>query len=105
MSQVSVIALVSAYNEADIIAQVVDDLVSQQISVYLLDDGSTDDTIARVEPFVGRGVIAIDRFWKGRRKGALPVTRPAVSGSTAKVGRNDPCPCGSGKKYKRCCGA
>jgi uncharacterized protein len=24
--------------------------------------------------------------------------------STSKVGRNDPCPCGSGKKYKRCCG-
>ena len=22
-----------------------------------------------------------------------------------KVGRNDPCPCGSGKKYKACCGA
>ena len=21
----------------------------------------------------------------------------------AKIGRNDPCPCGSGKKYKRCC--
>jgi len=24
--------------------------------------------------------------------------------TTKKVGRNDPCPCGSGKKYKRCCG-
>ncbi|MCD8388130.1 MAG: SEC-C domain-containing protein [Bacteroidales bacterium] len=24
--------------------------------------------------------------------------------SGAKVGRNDPCPCGSGKKYKHCCG-
>lgn len=24
--------------------------------------------------------------------------------STTKVGRNDPCPCGSGKKYKNCCG-
>ncbi len=23
---------------------------------------------------------------------------------TPKVGRNDPCPCGSGKKYKKCCG-
>ena len=23
----------------------------------------------------------------------------------ATVGRNDPCPCGSGKKYKKCCGA
>jgi uncharacterized protein YecA (UPF0149 family) len=22
---------------------------------------------------------------------------------TPKVGRNDPCPCGSGKKYKKCC--
>jgi SEC-C motif len=22
-----------------------------------------------------------------------------------KVGRNDPCPCGTGKKYKKCCGA
>ena len=29
--------------------------------------------------------------------------RPVVKGQ--KVGRNDPCPCGSGKKYKRCCGA
>jgi uncharacterized protein YecA (UPF0149 family) len=24
--------------------------------------------------------------------------------SRASVGRNDPCPCGSGKKYKKCCG-
>ncbi len=24
--------------------------------------------------------------------------------SVAKIGRNDPCPCGSGKKYKKCCG-
>lgn len=24
-------------------------------------------------------------------------------GVTNKVGRNDPCPCGSGKKYKKCC--
>lgn len=28
--------------------------------------------------------------------------RPVVNGK--KVGRNDPCPCGSGKKYKKCCG-
>jgi preprotein translocase subunit SecA len=31
--------------------------------------------------------------------------RPAVAAGAAKVGRNAPCPCGSGKKYKRCCGA
>ena len=32
--------------------------------------------------------------------------KPSASqpGKQKKVGRNDPCPCGSGKKYKRCCG-
>ncbi len=29
---------------------------------------------------------------------------PRPSSRTVKVGRNDPCPCGSGKKYKHCCG-
>jgi uncharacterized protein YecA (UPF0149 family) len=28
-----------------------------------------------------------------------------VQRNLPKVGRNDPCPCGSGKKYKKCCGA
>ena len=30
---------------------------------------------------------------------AMPFRREAE-----KIGRNDPCPCGSGKKYKKCCG-
>ncbi|HEY1204550.1 MAG: SEC-C metal-binding domain-containing protein [Bryobacteraceae bacterium] len=29
---------------------------------------------------------------------------PLTEAKPAKVGRNDPCPCGSGKKYKKCCG-
>ena len=29
---------------------------------------------------------------------------PKPKKSEKKVGRNDPCPCGSGKKYKKCCG-
>ena len=31
--------------------------------------------------------------------------KPVVKKASEKVGRNDPCPCGSGKKYKNCCGA
>jgi preprotein translocase subunit SecA len=34
------------------------------------------------------------------RASAQPIVR-----DSPKVGRNDPCPCGSGKKYKRCCGS
>jgi SEC-C motif-containing protein len=36
-------------------------------------------------------------------KGELDLT--PKQDATAKIGRNDPCPCGSGKKYKKCCGA
>jgi len=32
-----------------------------------------------------------------------PMTKPAALPKKMKVGRNDPCPCGSGKKYKKCC--
>lgn len=40
------------------------------------------------------------KFKEGQIKGAGPIKR-----IEPKVGRNDPCSCGSGKKYKKCCGA
>ncbi len=36
--------------------------------------------------------------------GQAPTPQTVVR-NAPKVGRNDPCPCGSGKKYKKCCGA
>ncbi|MDO8813695.1 MAG: SEC-C metal-binding domain-containing protein [Gallionella sp.] len=33
----------------------------------------------------------------------LPALHPGFLGVVPKVGRNDPCPCGSGKKFKKCC--
>lgn len=41
--------------------------------------------------------------WEDEEYG-MPIVQPYVR-DTPKVGRNDPCPCGSGKKYKKCCGA
>jgi preprotein translocase subunit SecA len=38
-------------------------------------------------------------------RGAAIDIQPAPIRSGPKIGRNDPCPCGSGKKYKNCCGA
>lgn len=38
-------------------------------------------------------------FTSGKVLGLQPVRR-----DSPKVGRNDPCPCGSGKKFKKCCG-
>ncbi len=39
------------------------------------------------------------RYLDGQVQGHTPYRREAP-----KTGRNDPCPCGSGKKYKKCCG-
>ena len=39
------------------------------------------------------------KFADGELVGEKPIQR-----EEPKVGRNDPCPCGSGKKYKKCCG-
>ena len=38
-------------------------------------------------------------------KDAVAPTAEPVRRTAPKVGRNDPCSCGSGKKYKKCCGA
>ncbi|MBI3514172.1 MAG: UPF0149 family protein [Proteobacteria bacterium] len=42
--------------------------------------------------------LRIRRFWVAPHEFSAPVR-------VTKVGRNDPCPCGSGRKYKKCCGA
>jgi len=43
----------------------------------------------------------IERFWAPHRKSAVA----QVQRDAPKTGRNDDCPCGSGKKFKKCCGA
>ena len=45
----------------------------------------------------------IEGFEGGAKQAAKKVV--LTPKRSAKVGRNDPCPCGSGKKYKNCCGA
>jgi yecA family protein len=48
------------------------------------------------------GLIALHHAWRGRED---PFARSSVAAPDRKVGRNERCPCGSGKKYKHCCGS
>ena len=48
------------------------------------------------------GVMEVYDYFRAQRERNLA---PATVRRAAKVGRNDPCPCGSGKKFKQCCGA
>jgi uncharacterized protein len=55
---------------------------------------------------IGAWVLAIN-YWRLENydpKQGGSIARPGMHGSPGKIGRNDPCPCGSGKKYKKCCG-
>ena len=46
-----------------------------------------------------------DRATYAQQAAARRSQRAPYERADPKVGRNDPCPCGSGKKYKRCCGS
>jgi uncharacterized protein len=68
-------------------------------------DPITPDKREQVIAFMAAGLMnAYEYFRKEREKPDLGVHAPESRRSTPKVGRNDPCPCGSGKKYKKCCG-
>jgi glycosyltransferase involved in cell wall biosynthesis len=60
-----VVALVSAYNEGDIIASVLEHLIENGVDVYLLDNHSTDDTVEQARPWLGRGLLKIESFPDG----------------------------------------
>lgn len=55
----------------------------------------------KYNPLMGSGIPEID-FQTELMEDMLTVQEPYVRGGE-KVGRNQPCPCGSGKKFKRCC--
>ncbi len=75
------------------------------------------DSAGEVVNAIVPSLAAIYAFWMNRRVTRepdrsfhiLPLgstnTRQPIQRELPKIGRNDACPCGSGKKYKKCCGA
>jgi uncharacterized protein len=67
-------------------------------------DPITPDKREQVIAFMAAGLMNAYEYFRNEREGDLEVDPPEPRRSTHKVGRNDPCPCGSGEKYKKCCG-
>lgn len=65
-------------------------------------DLSTDAEIENIRNAITPNVREIHAYWLARREDHAPSSEP-VRRAQPRVGRNDPCPCGSGKKYKKCC--
>ena len=58
------VAIISAFNEGDVISQVIGHLVENGIDIYLIDNHSTDDTVEQASSWVGRGLLNIEQFPK-----------------------------------------
>ncbi|MFT4928973.1 MAG: hypothetical protein ACI8WB_005097 [Phenylobacterium sp.] len=72
-----------------------------------LDKLTLEQHQASIEP-INRSVVAIYNHWLALRAPGTTQATPTAEHQTpvrneVKVGRNDPCPCGSGKKFKKCC--
>ena len=65
------------------------------VARYRNEDG---EEIAHHEASQFRQIDGIWHFVDGQ-----PVAAGTLRRSEPKIGRNDPCPCGSGRKYKKCC--
>lgn len=56
------IAILAAYNEERFIEACIEHLVDQDVAVYLLDNESTDRTVELAEPYLGRGLLAVEQL-------------------------------------------
>jgi preprotein translocase subunit SecA len=78
-------------------------LIKTEITAYLfkIQAGKVEETVPKMD---GRRPRYIEH--RGGGPAGNGDGKPApVRREGRKIGRNEPCPCGSGKKYKRCCGA
>jgi preprotein translocase subunit SecA len=75
----------------DLIGRITTDTVSRLFRIQIREDeGIKQKQVQPKQPM---------RYNRGE---GSDTNQPVTRGK--KVGRNDPCPCGSGKKYKKCCG-
>lgn len=64
----------------------------------------TPEKREHVIALMAAGLMNAYEYFRQEREGDLCVDATEIRQSSPKIGRNDPCPCGSGKKYKKCCG-
>lgn len=57
-----VVAIVTTFNEADVIGPTIDYLIGQGVGVHVIDNWSTDNTYRIAETYLDRGVVGLERF-------------------------------------------
>ncbi|OSQ41871.1 UPF0149 family protein [Marivita geojedonensis] len=91
--------------------------VNMMLALYHIAEGQSDlskasiKTLTKDAPDIIPNLVLTLNTWTKSGTTAAPfpawaaANQPQAPFHGTKVGRNDPCPCGSGRKYKRCCGS
>lgn len=75
--------------------------------MYIIERTSEDGLRTLIDKLVAREHPQLGRVFDQRRAAAIAATKPNEQlkiTEARRIGRNDPCPCGSGVKFKKCCG-
>ena len=95
--------------EADINMQMIFDIFNNQ-GISFNDMEQANEVIGMIMTFANNiriwennGHTPHEIFETYEKRNLKPLPKKAFEIKKEKVGRNDPCPCGSGKKYKKCC--
>jgi Glycosyl transferase family 2 len=67
-----VVAIIAAYNESDIISPLIEHLAENGVESYLIDNRSTDGTVAQARRWLGKGLLDVETFPKEEPAGAPP---------------------------------
>jgi uncharacterized protein len=92
----------------DELVDTVQEALQETIEPWDDEEAAAADEETRLAALAAAGEVVHDIYlgWRGI---GLPAPQPlaldVALASTSGPGRNEPCPCGSGKKYKKCCGA
>ena len=82
----------SAISDTSMMVPMIDDIRDRTVRMLL-------SARPKEQPMVRREVAR--QLTEGFEGGKMPQKQPTSAAKSTKVGRNDPCPCGSGKKYKK----
>ena len=78
------------------ISEISDQVVKTVVSVRVLTEREQKERILNAKHAQAQSQTAVSSRSESENQ--------QIRRTTPKIGRNDPCPCGSGKKYKNCCG-
>ncbi len=91
--------------------------VTMMLALYEIASGDSDlpkdskeELTKKAPDLITQMVMTLNDWTKSHPTEAMPLFRGVANAEYAparsnKIGRNEPCPCGSGRKYKKCCGA